>query len=246
MATPVRFTSGVTTFPAYHPVMGQYLAPNPFQAAAYEDDFFRYAAGDWTVTASTGTTALGAGNGGLIVQTTSSSSSDVQHNLKNPLSTAITAGNRAWFVWRGKVDTVANSTWLLGLTSALTAFVPSDGIYLSKAAAATTLTLNVRKSGTSTTQAMSSNLVLTDGGYVVCGFFYDGKPTPTIYAFAGNSSTFGPGESVSSYVSSIVSVTDMTNLPTANLGVSFGVQTNAAATRALTTDYVLGTTEITR
>lgn len=242
--SPTRFTHGVTDFPPFHPAMAQYLHLNPFSACFYEDDFMNYTAGNWTVTASTGTTALAAGNGGLVVQTTSTTGSDVQHNLKNPLSIALTSTNRFWFLWRGKVDTVSNSVWVLGLTGALTSFVPTDGVYLSKAAAATNLVLNVRKSSTSTTASLGGTIA--DATNIVAGFFYDAKASPTIYAFMGTSTTMNSSNSPGQFITSVVAVTDMTNLPTANLGVSFGVQTNTTATRALTTDYILGATEITR
>ncbi len=245
MPTPTRFIHGVNNLPPSHPLANIPL-PFPLYNQNYFNDFNTYAAGDWTVTASTGSSALAAGNGGLIVQTTSNTPTDIQHNLKNPAAFAITAGQEAWFVWRGKVDTVNNSSWQIGLQAGGTALAPTDGIYFTKAAAATTVVLNVRKSSTSSTVSMGSGLVLADNTYVVLAWYYNPRNGGSVTAFAGTSTDADFFNSISAYYSSIQSITDMTNLPTVNLAVSFGLRTDSANTRALTTDYIGAAVNLTR
>ena len=245
MGTPSRFVHGLNNLPPYHPLANY---PLPFQLYNNNQfiDFHTYAAGDWTVTTTTGSTALAAGNGGLITQTTSNTSSDIQFNLKNPAAFQITSGQDAWFVWRGRVDTVANSTWQIGLQAGGTALAPTDGVYFTKAAAATTVSLVLTKASSSTTLSLGSGLVLADATNVVLMWYYNAR-TATVYAYAGTSTDADFFNSITSYYSAEVGQTTLTNLPTAtNLAIGFGVQTNTAATRALTTDYIGAAVTLTR
>ena len=220
--------------------------PTPFPsnyAALFFLDFIKgtdYTAADWTVTATTGTTALTAGNGGWLLQTTAASQNDIQHNQLTPAPFAITAGYPAWFAMRFKSADIVDPSHIFGLEVAGGSFTPTDGVYFTKAAGASTLNLVIRGSSTSTTVAVPGTLA--NATFYTVGWYYDGNAIPTIYAFntAGNTypnAASGALKSVGGY--EVTSTQTMTNLPTAALSPAFGVKADTSSARTLTIDWVM-------
>jgi len=241
-AKPVRFPRGLSTAPSYAP-LGWYPRPSPFHTHQYDNDFDTYNAADWTLAATTGTTALTAGNGGLVIQTTAATAADIQHNLKNPAAFATQAGQGLWFMWRGQVSSVTDQLAIMGLQAGGTAFAPVDGIFFTKAAAATAFVLNIRAAGVSTTLTLPGLVIAAATNYALA-FYYDGDRSVT--AWGGQITNPGTINSVAlSYLGTIGTMT-LTNLPTVNLGVSFGTQNGASVLRTMTTDYIMAANEIVR
>lgn len=256
MTNPTRFTSGLSTAPSWHP-LGNYKRPNPFFTADYFTDFMTYAAGDWTVTTSTGSTALAAGLGGKVVQTTSAGANDIQANLKNPAAFAFTAGNQFWFMWRGQYDNQL-AALQIGVQAGGTAFAPTDGVYFTKAGATGVVNLNIRKASVSTVVAMTGLTMAAATDYILA-FYYDGKTVnPSLQAFAGPASSTARAtsadtfNSVSAYFNSMIAAGGpnptnvLTNLPIVNVAPIIGVQASTAAIRTMTSDYLLASCEVTR
>lgn len=249
--TPTRYPNGVATEPK-DTVLGNYSYPNPLRLNHLEDDFLRYAAADWTVTATTGTSALAAGPGGLITQTTAAALNDIQHNLKNPAHISIVAGNQVWFAVNLKATTAATSGLICGLQGGGTAFAPTDGIYFTKAAASASISLVINVASTAVTIANVATLSNATG--LTLGFWLDGKANPTLYVYANDTLTdfnphygmqvlFGGKEKVK--VGALSSTNPTLTLPTANLAVGFGIR-SAGAAEAVTWDFVMAASEIRR
>lgn len=253
---PQRSPSGISTAPKFHP-LGNLPHPNPFQVAAYENDFFTYAAADWTVTATGGgTTALTAGNGGRILQTTGASINDLQGNAKLPACLAFAAGQQFWFMWRGQVDSLL-AVMQVGVQTGGTIQAPTDGVYFNKPSGSA-VNLILRAASTSTTIAMTGLTVAAATDFFLA-FYYDGRTiTPSLHAWAGPvSALVGPTQgnyfnSESAYFTSQVAagganpVNSIANLPTANLSPAFSVLASTAVIRTMNTDYLMAVAEINR
>lgn len=249
---PTRFKFGVNNLPKTHPLAN---LPVPFSLYShiFQNDFDQYTAADWTVAAvGAGTSALAAGNGGILALTTTAAATDSVSITKTPAAFGITAGYQAGFMTRLQIDSMAqNSTWQLGMQAGGTAFAPTDGIYFTKAAAATTLVANVNKAGANNTVSMGANLVLATATYVVAGWWYDGRnASPTgssVYFFVGTSTTGDFFDSASAYWTGIQVVANAAALiPVVNLAPSIGVQTNTANARVMSIDYVAAWADLVR
>jgi hypothetical protein len=246
-AKPVRFTKGITNQPSFSP-LGDFPIPSPLAAHIYINDFDDYTAGDWTVTATTGTTAKTAFNGGAVIQTTAATLNDIQSNVKNPASFTPVAGQGVWFMWRGQLSNAAGCTLQVGLQTGGTFLAPTDGIYFTKAAAATSVSLVIRASSVSTTVAIPT-FAFADATNAMLAFYYDGNK---VTAWASTSASTGvpvtnPGTANSPSVYTATTGTQtLTNFPTANLSVGFGLSASSATVRTMTTDYILAANEIIR
>lgn len=247
MPVPVRYPSGVATSPPKF-LYGNFPAPTPPRVAQYFNDFSTYAAGDWTVTASTGTTALTSGAGGKIIQSTAASNNDVQANEQVTTSWQFIAGAQLWFNINVALSDATSSLFLAGLANTFATMAPTDGVYFSKAAASTTLNLIVRKASTSTTIAVGT---MANATAYSLGFYYDGKESPTLYVYSSiglpANNAFGqpyyPGGVVVA-AAGAESANVLTNLPTAALTLGFGVKAGAVAIKTSTVDYVLAAQEV--
>ena len=160
-ATPVRFTSGVSTRPRGH-AFGRFPRPDQTLIHTYFNDFDTYAAGDWTLSKNggTGVQALAAGAGGLLVDTNTAGATDMLQNQLTVASFAPTATKDAWFGCRLKLDDATLSTVLAGLytvksTAATTA--PTDGFWFKKTAGATPIDLIDSTGSTLTTTSTGAS-----------------------------------------------------------------------------------------
>lgn len=105
-----RFPNGVTNVSDTNifQAMGQ-LDPTEFYT--YWDDFFSFTAGEWTVTETQAgaTQALTAGVGGLLALTNSAADDDLNAIQRTFSLASFTAGKRAFFKTRFKVDDATQS-----------------------------------------------------------------------------------------------------------------------------------------
>jgi len=232
-AKPVRYPKGISNQPSFSP-LGDFPIPSPLAAHIYINDFDDYHAGEWTVTTTTGTTARLAFNGGALIQTTAATLNDIQSNVKNPASFTPVAGH--------------DCTLQVGLQTGGTFLAPTDGIYFTKAAAATSVNLVIRAASVSTTVPIPT-FAFANATNAMLAFYYDGKQ---ITAWASNSPSTGvpvtnPGTTNSPSVYTATTGTQtLTNLPTANLSIGFGLSAGSAAARTMTTDYILAANELIR
>lgn len=221
MLSTTRFPNGVTNVgeDSLFAAMGQ-LAPTKFHT--YMEDFDYYAAADWTVTETQAgaTQALTNGDGGLLLLTNSAADDDLNALQKVGASFAFAAGKKLWFEARFKVSDATQSDVVVGLqVTDTTPLDTTDGVFFLKADGSTAVSLVVEASSTATTTA--SVATLANDTYVRLGFYYDGDAAVYYFvngALGGKSAT--------------------TNLPTADLRVSFGIQNGEAVAKTMTVDYV--------
>ena len=168
--------------------LGLFPVPDPTSVASFFDDFYQYAAGDWTVTNTTSHATIGlvaasssVATGGVLELHggASSATNDVAAIQASPLPFYFAATAELWFEAQIQLDVAANNLVLVGLSTSAATVAPSDGIYFSKAAGAATVDFVVRKSSTSTTQSAITTLANATG--VKLGFYYNGVDTIFVY-----------------------------------------------------------------
>jgi len=139
----------------------------------YENDFFTYAAGDWTVTETQGgqTQALTDEVGGVLkCSLVGDSEDDVMGLQLGAESFLPAAGKEIWFECRVKVDEATQSDFLFGLSDTDTAIPgaqPSDGIYFYKADGSTSVGAYCTSSSVSSSEAGVNTYA---AAYVKLGF----------------------------------------------------------------------------
>ena len=226
MATPTRYTSGVTTAKPTE-TLAQFILPDMTKAHVYFNDFDTYTAADWTVTeVGVATQALADGDGGLLLVTNAAADDDSSFNQKVGESFLMETGKKAWFKAKFQVNDATQSDVVIGLQiTDTTPLDVTDGIFFLKADGAATVDLLVEKDNTATTTASVATLV--DDTDITLGFFYDG--VDKIIVFVND-------------VAVASSVT--TNLPDDEaLTVSFGVQNGEAVAKTMTLDYIVAAKE---
>jgi hypothetical protein len=237
MAVPIRYPAGISTAPV-NTTFGN--LPVHQQTGLYEvmDDFKTYTAAEWTVRATTTNClqALSTNALGVLSLTAPGalSTSQVSAVESASLQMLFTSVQQVWFETRVLLADVTNSTLLAGLTAGTTAVIatpPTDGIWFSKAAAATAIVLNSRTaSGTaiSTTVPVATGLFAANT-YIRLGFYYNGKNAIDIFVNG----------------SKVASQTTLTQLPVSKLlSRTIGTSNGATATAATClVDYVYASQE---
>lgn len=191
MASPSRFTSGFTQAAKFQP-LGEIGAPDPFFYAMYEDDFLPYRAGDYTVTAATGTAAgtSNNGTGGRVLLSTTAAINDFVSLQQAQTNFAWVAGKKLAYACRINLADVVNSRVLVGLIqSTATPFTVVNGIYFLKSPTSNTITLNVVSAstliGSVTMPSLAGSTALTNGTDQDLGFYID--RSGNLKAFCGYS-----------------------------------------------------------
>lgn len=219
--TTTNLPGGITNA-ALSTVMTSFGAPDPSVFHSYWNDFDTFASGDWTNTATGSVTnANAAGNGGILSLANSAANNDLDSIQLKAASFAIVAGSQAWFKCRFNISNATNAALTIGLIQTTTTpLTVTDGIYFSKAAASTALAMKIAKSSAITT--LSSVATLANTTYLNVGWHYNGSSAVTCYV---NNVKVG-------------AITDLTNLPTANLNLTIAVANGTAAANTLLVDYV--------
>jgi hypothetical protein len=225
MPTPTRFPNGVGTRKRPDPLY-MYTHPDPTDFHRFFDDFDTYTAAQWTVTVTgTGTNALVAGDGGLLASATSGANNDTVFTQKATEGFSFEAGKPAWFKWRGKVDALT-STVAIGLqVTDTTPLDVTDGIYFLSTVTTGAVTILCRKDAT-TGSISGTGMTLVANTTTELGWYWDGKSEVQYYQDGVQKGT-------------LAGVTTATYLPDTTTTPSFGIQTNSAAVKTLTTDYIL-------
>jgi len=186
MAAPTRFLSGFTQAASYQP-LGALGTPDPFLYAQYDDDFLNYNAGDYTVTAASGSVASTAasGSGGRILFTTGATAGNFAEIQLPTAAFQYTSGKKFAYLARLSVASATTSSIIAGLigTNATPFTSVADGIYFYKAAASTTLQLLV-VTGSATVGSVTNVGTLTDATDIDVGFYFDRQGNIKIFTGA--------------------------------------------------------------
>lgn len=225
MPTPTRFPNGVGTRRKPDP-LANYGAPDPTDYHRFFDDFDTYTSGAWTATVTgTGTTALTAGDGGLLASATSGLANDANYLQKTTEGFSFEAGKPAWFKTRFKVSALT-SVIVIGLQ--VTDTTPedvTDGIYFLSTTATGAVTIYCRKDAT-TGSTTGTGMTLVADTFTELAWYWDGKSEVQFFQDGAHKGT-------------LTGVTASTYLPDTTTTVSFGIRTTSAAVKTLTLDYVL-------
>ena len=235
MSNPTRFSNGVSTNDAQY-LWGNYPLPAPFTSsgssltgvAEYANDFVSSVA-EYTVSGSSSTFALTAGNGGLAILTPGGTTTATAA-YKTASNVAFVAGNQLWFNTRFKASAVSSTkSFYVGLRAGSSA---NDGIWFSKAASSTSVNLVSVVNSTSTTLVTGVATAAADT-YLDLGFYYNGTDI-LVYS----------GDTMVARVSAPTIGSSGTTLTSANLGPV--MQITPTATDTLTVDYIAASVEVTR
>lgn len=243
MGNPTRYPNGLSTERPTHP-LGTLPVPDPVKDVIYYNDFFTYAAGDWTVVAGGAGSGVAITNallgGNITITTATSGTESILGNTGfnfNP-ATSVLGGLQTWFHTKVTLDaTVANPDYAIGLmkgTPGLTS--PTDGVYFTKATGATVWSLVIKAAaGSTTTIALPSTTVPSNSQTIYLGFYFDGQDTLYVYFNKVCIGSVGPSGTLG---------TSLANLPasTVLLGPAFA-NVFHTATSTLVVDYVLAGVE---
>ena len=235
MSNPTRFSNGVSTNDAQY-LFGNYPFPSPFTTsgsintgvAEYANDFVSTVA-EYTITGSSSTFALTAGNGGLAVLTPGGTTTATAA-YKTASNVAFVAGNQLWFNARFKASAVSGTkAFYVGLRAGSSA---NDGLWFSKAASSTSVNL-VSVVGSTTTTLVTGVATAAADTYLNLGLYYNGTD---LLVFSD--------DVMVARVSAPTIGSSGTTLTDANLGTV--MQITPTATDTLTVDYIAASTEVTR
>ena len=244
MGNPTRFPNGLSTERPTHP-LGTLPVPDPVKDIIYSNDFFTYAAGDWTVNAGGAGSGVAITNGllggNITVTTATSGTQSIIGNTGinfNP-ATSVLGGLQTWFHAKVTLDaTVANPDYAIGLMKGtISSFNgATDGVYFTKATGASVWSLVIKAAaGSTTTIALPSTTLPTNSQTVYLGFWFDGKATLYVYFNKVCIGSVGPNGTLG---------TSLANLPASTilLGPAFSNSFHTA-TSTLVVDYVLAGVE---
>ncbi len=182
-----------------------------------------YVATDYTIT-NTGSPTIAVSTseiGGACVFTTGATSGNNTFHDGKLLMWKWTSGKAIEFEARFKLSNVSDTDFVMGLqVTDTTPLAVSDGIWFGKDNGDALLDFHVAKSSSQTD--LLGIATMANDTYVKIGFYYDGTDAHKMQVFLNDQR---------------VGAVPITNVPTAALCLSIGVQTNSANARALTIDY---------
>lgn len=223
--TTTNFPGGVTNA-ALGSVLESYPVSDPTALHTFFNDFNSFTAAEWTVTETQAgaTQGIANGDGGILALVNSAASADLNAIQLVNTTFAIVAGKQAWFKCRFNLSSATNAAAVIGLQVIdTTPLAVTDGVFFSKAAASTTLSLVLAKASALTTTAVGT---MADATYVDAGWYYDGA------------------SSVQAFLNGVkVASSAITNLPTVGLTISAAVSNGTAAAQTMNVDYILASTE---
>lgn len=253
MAAPSRFTSGISVNAPWQFFAGMGL-PNPFFYHQFADDFDEPPTSNgWTVTAATGTAALTAGDGGLVLLSTTAATSDFVELQRTVSAFTPVAGKKLYFAARIALSDITASAFVAGLMPITgTPFTnPANGMWISKASGSTQLVLNVANNSVvtstnlPTTAYTLANATSIDVGiYVTNGFnsslqgaVVTASVSPNLVSYIPQS---GTGTAFSTNRAPNIQSTAplITTLQATPLAPTLAVQAGAAAIKTMTVDFV--------
>lgn len=219
-----RLPSGVNNV-TQDSLFGDYRQMVPQIYHQYFNDFDAYVAADWTITATgSTTTALTAGDNGLLLMTNSGANNDLLALQKNPAAFVLDATRPSWFSSKFMVDNATNAALVMGLQVVdTTPLDVTDGIYFLKSAASTQVAIICRKDATTGSTTATHITDMADATLITLGWYYDGA-----------------GKLYYEVNGAVVGSLAVTNFfPDTGVTVSFAVQNGTVAARTMTVDYIM-------
>ncbi len=179
--SPTRLPAGLATSPPPY-FYNSFPRNTPPEMFVFFDDFYRYAAGDWTVTsAGGGSSALTDYVGGALLLTTGGTETNTQGNMLTTKCMAFESNCRVWFSVNAALSDATQTTFLAGIADTFADATTTDGVYFSKVDGSTTMNLLITNTGTSTTIPVGT---MADATEYAFSFFYDAAPSPTLYIYS--------------------------------------------------------------
>lgn len=224
-----RFPGGVTNV-SESSIFADLMLTDHTLLHEYWNDFNLYTATDWVVTLiGLGTAALTAGDGGWLLLTDTAANGDGVALQKTPAGFSFTAGKKAFFKARLKVDSATLAAFVVGLQIVdTTPLDVTDGIYFLKSAGAATIDVICRKDATTGSNSATAIASVVSDTFVELAWYYDGISK---VAYAVNGTVLGTISGAAAY------------LPDAITTISFAVQNGSAVVRTMTVDYVYAAIE---
>ncbi len=222
--------NGVTNVDS-NSAMGTLTQLDPTKLHTYLNDFNLYNASDWVVTtieagAGSATQAIVDETGGVLELTNDDANGDSIFLQSVNETFQFVAGKQLHFKARFKVSGGSSASltgqYLMGLQiKDTTPSDASDGVYFLNSTSDLDLEVHVKKDNVDSSQTLSFANVLFFNEYIKVAFVYDGK------------------SEVQFWVDDVKLATlDVTNLPTTELTVSFGVQNGNTLQRVMSIDYI--------
>lgn len=262
MPAPARFPSGLSTDFPFGP-LGAMGLPNPLFYHLWWDDMDQEISesGYTKTTSGNGTVALAAGDGGVGLFTTNSSTpliTDVASLQLPAAGFSVTAGKKMFFLARVQLSSISNANLLLGLIQTTTTpFTVVDGIYFLKPTGALTgLVLNVAKASVVTSTVIPvSAYTLANNVNIDLGFHVD--RAQNVYAYVGsqlvgylpqsgtgaNNASGVPAIPAPGPVAALQQAAVPTAMPVVNLNPTMALGSGTAASSTMTVDFALAAKE---
>lgn len=239
-----RIPNGVTNCDPWQ-AMAQSGIPDPSFSQLFHEEFNIWRAGDWTTTLTgTGTTAATAGQGGWVLDTTTAATLDANFHQLPTAGFQLISGTNHFFKCRLQVSDATNTTVYAGLIStSTTPLTANDGLYFLKANAQTGWVLRHRIGGVNTDTALPALDVAAANTFMELSFHVDQYGAvevffnPTTGVFTMANATTGRGR---------VALLPMQTggLTQVLLSPSFGIRSETATAKTMTTDYITVSSEI--
>jgi len=191
--------------------------------AWYENDFFTYAAGDWTVTETDAgaTEALSDEVGGVLLLTNTATENDVLGMQLGAEAFLLAGGKNIYFETRFKASEATNMDWLVGLCDTDTGLpmaAVSDGIYFVKDDGGTGINCGCSTGSVESIEASAATFEADT--YITLGFKVIGTSKVEFWKDG----------------SKLTEIT--TNIPTAELRLSIAIGAGSTDARTANVDYV--------
>lgn len=242
---PTRYPGGVSTAQQFD-FLSMFPIPQEIKCNYYFNDFNTYAAADWTVTTvNSSTSALIAGNGGILRLLTGATDTNYHGITKNPAAFVITPGCQAWFAASFAISSATTTSFVIGLTNGGPS-APTDGVYFTKADASTDVYGVIRASSTSTTTAV---LTTQTAAAMTLGWYYNGSVVNPAITWWSSSGLTASCERPKFGGAMVGKTTTMTNLPATSTNLApqvYLITTSGSATKNIALDWLLTATEIAR
>ncbi len=204
----------------------QYEGVDPLAYSRWFDDFFKFTAGEWTITtteagAGSASEAVTAGEHGQLLITNDNADADADYLQYASETFKFVSGKALKFKARWKTSEATDAAVHIGLIiTDTTPQANTDGIYFIKPDTDTGLDFIVNKDSTATTEADVATIVADT--WVETEFYYDGGTEIDVYIDGAR-----------------VAAVAITNAPDdEELAISFGILNGAAAANTLTVDYI--------
>ena len=237
-----RMPNGVTNAAPWQ-TMGAAGTQDPTWSHMYANDFNTYAATEWTITTvGTGTVALTDYNGGAILLTNTTGAADALYLQLTNAGFKFTPGKASFFKFAGQLSAVSADVFYCGLVQkgATTVASITDGIYITKATGAATLSLVSKIGNVATTVAFPAVEALAAATYFEVGFMVDSLGN--VAAFFNPTTGSNPisaSAAASGQARGRVATLTAPSLTTALLTPAFGLLNSTGVANTLTVDYIV-------